>query len=177
MELVDLYDEQRRPTGRLHRRGAYIQKGDYVLVACAWIGDGKGRVLLTLRAPEKLACPNTWENSGGGARAGEDSVQAVLRELREETGIVAGPHELVYMETDQTRDAFIDFYFLIHPVPLEELTLQPGETADACWVTLEEMDGLIAQGVVATPLANRFPHQRKILEKLVGTPEHPGKTL
>ena len=71
MDLVDVYDGHRRLTGRIHRRGDRLAKGDYILVVCVWVSDGRGRLLLTLRAPEKLASPNAWENSGGAALAGE----------------------------------------------------------------------------------------------------------
>lgn len=167
MDLVDIYDSQRRPTGRTHRRGVPLAKGDYILVVCVWVSDGNGRLLLTLRAPEKLASPNSWENSGGAALAGESSREAICRELREETGIHAAPEAFLLLETARSQDAFFDFYFLTNPVPLDQIVLQPGETTDARWVTLEEMDHMIAQGIVAKPIARRFRLHRDRLEKLV----------
>lgn len=167
MELLDIYNADRQKTGRTHRRGEKLAKGEYILVVCVWVSDGTGRILLTLRAPEKSASPNTWENSGGAAQMGETSRQAIVRELREETGIEAGEEEFVLLESDQIKDAFFDFYFLCRPVPLESIVLQPGETSDAKWVTLEEMDAMIAAGVVAAPIAKRFIHHRPILEELV----------
>ncbi len=167
MELLDIYDSERRVTGRLHRRGERLRKGDYILVVCVWVSDGKGRLLLTLRAPEKAASPNTWENSGGAAKAGETSRQAMVRELREETGIAAKQEELVLLESDKTKDAFFDFYFLVHPMPVEDVVFQPGETAGARWATLEQIDELIGQGEVAPPIARRFRHQRELLRRLM----------
>ena len=88
MEYNDIYDENRRPTGRLHRRGTRWHKGEFGLVVCVWVYDGKGNLLLTRRAPQK-SFAGTWENSGGAAKAGETSRQAIARELYEETGIKA----------------------------------------------------------------------------------------
>lgn len=167
MELVDIYDSQRRLTGRVHRRGTPLRKGDRILMVCVWVSDGAGRLLLTLRAPEKTASPNAWENSGGAALSGETSVQAIVRELREETGILAAPEEFTLLETTRTGDAFFDFYFLIHPMPVEQVILQPGETSDARWVTLPQMEGMIAEGLVAKPIARRFHIHKKLLEQLV----------
>lgn len=167
MELLDIYNEERQLTGRLHRRGERLRKGDHILVVCVWVTDGAGRLLLTLRAPEKPASPNTWENSGGAAKAGETSRQAMVRELREETGICIREEELVFLETDKARDAFFDFYFLVHPTPVEDIVFQPGETAGAMWATLDEIEELIRRGQVAPPIARRFRHQRELLEKLL----------
>ncbi len=168
MELLDIYDACRNRTGRVHRRGDKLAKGDYILVVCVWVCDGKGRFLLTLRAPEKIGCPNTWENSGGAAKAGETSRQAIARELFEETGIRAEESEFLLLETDQTRDTFYDFYFLRHPATLEQIVLQPGETVDARWVTLEEMDQMVDLGVVAPPIARRYRRHRARLGELAG---------
>ena len=88
MEFNDIYDKDRHLTGRLHRRGERWRKGEYGLVVCVWVHDGKGNLLLTRRAKGKTFA-GTWENSGGGAQAGETSLQAIARELFEETGIRA----------------------------------------------------------------------------------------
>lgn len=167
MELLDIYNANRQKTGRTIRRGEKLAKGEYILVVCVWVSDGAGRILLTLRAPEKTASPNTWENSGGAAQMGETSRQAIARELWEETGIRAGEREFRFLESDRLKDAFFDFYFLCHPVPLERIVLQPGETSDAKWVTLEEMDDMVNSGVVAAPIARRYLLHRQRLTELV----------
>ena len=88
MEYNDIYDKDRNLTGKVHLRGTPWRKGEYGLVVCVWVTDGKGNILLTRRAPEKTFA-GTWENSGGAAQAGETSLQAITRELYEETGISA----------------------------------------------------------------------------------------
>ena len=69
-EFNDVYDKDRNLTGRLHLRGTPWKPGEYGLVVCVWVYDGKGNILLTRRAPEK-SFAGTWENSGGAAKAGE----------------------------------------------------------------------------------------------------------
>lgn len=167
MELLDLYDANRQRTGRTHRRGDRMPKGYFTYVVCVWVSDGDGHLLLTLRSPEKNASPNTWENSGGAVKSGETSRQAIARELREETGIVAEEREFLLLEADQMKDAYYDFYFLCRSVLLEDIVLQPGETSDARWVTIEEMDKMVDSGVVAAPIARRFRRHKPMLERLV----------
>ena len=57
MELWDLLDESRRPLGRTQRRGAPMRPDEYHVVVEIWTVDDGGRILLTLRAPEKEAYP------------------------------------------------------------------------------------------------------------------------
>ena len=37
MEWNDIYDAQRRLTGRVHRRGTPWRRGEYGLVVCVWV--------------------------------------------------------------------------------------------------------------------------------------------
>ena len=106
MELWDLYDENRVPLGRTHPRGEPVPEGTYHLAVIVVILNPKGEVLLTRRAKEKAVCPGWWENTGGAALAGETSLQAILRELREETGLAPDPQELtLLLREDRRTDA------------------------------------------------------------------------
>ena len=124
MEFNDIYDENRQRTGRLHRRGNRWHKGEYGLVVCVWVYDGKGNILLTRRAPGK-SFAGTWENSGGAAKAGESSLQAIVRELFEETGIRAKPEEFELLESCRDNIAFYDHYCLRRDTPLSDIVLLP----------------------------------------------------
>ena len=89
MELWDIYDRQRRTTGRFHVRGTPMGRGEYHLTAFVWVFNRQRELLLTRRAPEKEHYANCWAATGGAALVGETSLQTVRRELREETGVTA----------------------------------------------------------------------------------------
>ncbi len=162
MEYNDIYDHQRRLTGRLHHRGDRWNKGEYGLVVCVWVYDGNGKILLTRRAPQKTYA-GTWENSGGAAKAGETSRQAIVRELFEETGIRAEESEFELLGSSRDRTAFYDYYCLRKNVPLEQIVLQPGETDGARWVTFEEIHGLIDRKEMCAIIARQFQKQEPML--------------
>jgi len=162
MEFNDIYDENRQPTGRLHRRGSRWHKGEYGLVVCVWVYDGRGNLLLTRRAPGKTYA-GTWENSGGAAKAGETSLQAIVRELYEETGIRAEPSEFQLLETVHDNIAFYDHYCLHRTTPLSEIVLLPGETDDAKWVTFQEVHEMIRQKQICSIIAKQFLRQEPLL--------------
>ena len=155
MEINDISDENRQLTGRLHRRGTPWGPGEYGLVVCVWVYDGYGRILLTRRAPEK-SFAGTWENSGGCARAGEDSLTAIVRELAEETGIRAEAGEFELLTTVRDKNTFYDHYCLRRAVPLEEIVLQAGETDDVQWATFPRVHELIRQKKICDVIAQQF---------------------
>ena len=155
MEYNDIYDENRQLTGRRHRRGTAWEPGEYGLVVCVWVHDGQGQLLLTRRAPGK-SFAGTWENSGGAAQAGEGSLQAIVRELAEETGIRAAAGEFELLTTVRDKNAFYDHYCLKRDVPLEQIVLQPGETDGAQWATFEQVHALIERGQICSIIAQQF---------------------
>jgi 8-oxo-dGTP pyrophosphatase MutT (NUDIX family) len=159
-----VYDAQRQLTGRLHLRGTPWAKGDYGLIVCVWVYDGKGRVLMTQRAKEKTFA-GTWENSGGAAKAGEDSLSAIVRELYEETGIRASGEEFEYLGTDRDRSNFFDHYCLKNSTPIDKIVLQPGETDAAKWVTFSQVHQMIAARQICAVIAGQFLRQEQQLLK------------
>ena len=164
MELLDMYDENRQLTGIVRQRGESRNPGEYGLVVCVWVHDGQGRLLLTRRAPGK-SFAGTWENSGGAAQAGEDSLTAICRELREETGIIADPSEFEYLDTSRDSNNFYDHYCLFRAIPVEQIKLQPGETDGAMWVTFETVHRLVQQGKICRIIAEQFLQMEPELAK------------
>jgi 8-oxo-dGTP diphosphatase len=61
---------------------------DVIRTVGALLVDDRQRVLLGLRAPHKKAWPNHWDAIGGRVEAGETPEQALIREVREELGVV-----------------------------------------------------------------------------------------
>lgn len=143
MEMWDLFDEKRRPLFRTHQRGKMKHPGEYHVVVEIWTVDSGRNILLTLRDPNKEVYPNKWEVTTGSALAGETSRQAAVRELREETGILAAEEELLFLASYREPSAFVDTYLLRRDIAATQLALQEGETVGAQWVSLERLDEMI----------------------------------
>lgn len=155
MELNDVYDKDRNLTGRTRRRGSKWAPGEYGLVVCVWVHDGKGKLLMTRRAPQK-SFPHTWENPGGAAKAGETSLQAIRRELFEETGIRAEEGEFELLSTTRDGHFFYDHYCLKAEVPLEQIVLLPGETDGVKWVSFDQVHEMIRRRQICKIIAGQF---------------------
>jgi len=162
MEYNDIYDKNRKLTGRRHLRGTRWRAGEYGMVVCVWVYDGKGNLLLTRRAPGK-SFAGTWENSGGAVKAGENSRQAIVRELYEETGIRAEESEFELIDSGLDGNIHYDYYCLKRTVSLDEIVLLPGETDDVMWATFDRVREMIREGKICRIIAKQFHRQEPTL--------------
>lgn len=144
-ELWDVYDKDRNPTGRLHRRGDYLAQGDYHLVVHIWMRNSCGQYLLTKRSPLK-GFPNMWETTGGSALAGDDSLTAAMREVREETGLELDPDRGERILTYRFDDHFDDIWLFRQDFSLADVKLLEGETCDAMYADSAQIRQLDKDG-------------------------------
>lgn len=128
-ELWDVYDSERRVTGKLHRRGEPLKEGEYHLVVHVWMLNSCGQFLITKRAPNK-GFPNIWESTGGSALAGDDSLSTALREVKEETGLSLDPDRGACVLSVRKDDYFRDVWLFRQDFDLRDVVLQSGETVD-----------------------------------------------
>lgn len=144
-ELWDLYDKDRNLTGKTQRRGDAIPNGYRHLVVHVWVRNSAGEYLLTKRSPDKFF-PLTWECTGGSALAGEDSLTAAMREVREETGLRLDANKgKIVIRTDRD-DYFGDIWLFEDDFDLDFIRLQDGETVGKRKATKEEIKALIKSG-------------------------------
>ena len=155
MEYNDIYDENRNLTGRIHQRGTPWKAGEYGLVVCVWVYDGKGKLLLTRRAKGK-SFAGTWENSGGAAKAGETSRSAIARELFEETGIWAEEDEFELLDTDMHKNTIYDHSPLKRQVNLKDIVLLPGETDAVQWASFGKVRWMIHTKKICKIIGHQF---------------------
>ena len=145
-ELWDVYDENRNLTGRLHRRGDFLENGEYHLVVHVWLQNSNGEFLLTKRTPNK-GYPNMWESTGGSALAGDDSLSAALREVREETGLIADPNHGECVISFRREDCFVDVWLFKQDFKLDDVVLQDGETCDKMYANVKKIRELNDSGM------------------------------
>ena len=154
MELWDIYDADKKRTGRTMRRNDFrLADGEYHLTVLGVVARRDGRFLITKRVETKAWAPGWWEVSGGAAMAGEESLDAVRREVREETGLDVSDWDGGYLFTYHRENPgegdnyFVDVYRFIGDFAEEELRLQQRETDGYRLATAEEIRELADQGI------------------------------
>ena len=135
MELWDIYDKDKKPTGRTMKRNDWcLKEGEYHLSVLGVIQRQDGKYLITKRAADKAWAPGWWEVSGGAAIAGETSEEAVKREILEETGLDVTNAEGGFLfsyhreNPGEGDNYFVDVYKYHMDFTEEDIKLQTEET-------------------------------------------------
>ncbi|MBP2242942.1 isopentenyldiphosphate isomerase [Cytobacillus eiseniae] len=147
MELLDIYDINRKKTNRTWVRGEEIQSGDFHLVVHVCIFNSNGEMLIQQRQPFKKGWPNLWDLTvGGSATAGDTSQTAAQRELFEEIGLEVDFQHMRPHLTINFEKGFDDFYLIEENVDLHTLTLQEEEVQNVKWASKEDILMMIKNG-------------------------------
>ena len=168
MERFDLYDSNRRFTGRTIARGEDVPDGLRRLVVHICVFNSKGEMLIQQRQSFKDGWPNLWDVTvGGGVQAGETTQQAAHRELLEELGLAYDFEDEAPMLTTTFRKGFDDVY-IIHAEPdFSSLRLQPEEVQAVRWAGLDEVLAMIESGTF-------IPYSRPFMEYIFFRHDHWG---
>ena len=154
MELWDIYDKDKKKTGRTMKRNDWCLKdGEYHLTVLGVVARRDGRFLITKRVMTKAWAPGWWEVSGGAAQAGEDSLDAVLREVKEETGLDVSNWDVGYQFTYHRENPgkgdnyFVDVYRFVGDFSEDDIHLQEEETAGYMLATADEVRAFAQEGI------------------------------
>jgi 8-oxo-dGTP pyrophosphatase MutT (NUDIX family) len=154
MEYWDIYDSDKKKTGRKMKRNDWILKdGEYHLTVLGVIMRPDGKFLITQRVMTKAWAPGWWEVSGGAAQAGEESEEAVKREIKEETGLdvegAKGGYVFTYKRENpgEGDNYFVDIYRYEMDFDESDLKLQEAETLGYRLATAEEIKALGDEGI------------------------------
>ena len=117
---------------------------DRPCVAVGGVVRRAGRVLLVRRG--QAPSLGEWAIPGGSVELGESLVQAVEREIREETGLVvkAGPVCHVFEDIRYDPDGEVRFHYVIVDLLAEYLSGDPVPATDAAAVAWLGPDDLAA---------------------------------
>ena len=130
-----------------------LKDDEYHLTVLGVIRRSDGKFLITKRVMTKAWAPGWWEVSGGAVQAGEDSKVAVVREIREETGLDVSNcpdgYRFTYRRDNPNEgdNYFVDVYRFELDFKESDLKLQKEETMGYRLATLDEIKELDKQGI------------------------------
>jgi ADP-ribose pyrophosphatase YjhB (NUDIX family) len=116
------------------------------VVVTAFI-EKDGKVLLGLKKPGVGPYPDTWHLPGGGANLGEESIdEAILREIKEETGLEVVNLERVGFDEDSEPDKHGErthYVFLIYKAEAKSFDVTTGDDlVELKWFDRAELDNI-----------------------------------
>ena len=142
IEYWNLYDYKGNKKDKIAIRGTKLNDDDFHLVVNAWIVNDNGEFLITQRCAEK-SHPLMWECTGGSALIGESSLQAAIREVKEELGINVSEEDAIFI--GETRRFYESCPDILHVwlfksnEKIENIKIQEEEVNDVMWASREKI--------------------------------------
>lgn len=127
MECWDIWDCRGQKTGKCLQPGEALPAGYYTLLVHILLYHPDGRILLQKRSMSKQFYPGAWDITGGRVMAGEESIAAAIREVREELGIALFPDGLVWLARLRHQRCFCDIWAAEISLSTDQMILQSAE--------------------------------------------------
>lgn len=120
-----------------------LAEGTIYRIVRIFLFNSKGELLIQKRAPN-VAFPNKWDQSvGGHVDEDENYLDAAIRELEEEIGVINIPlKELFKFYTEMNNGKFLmkRFNTLFEAVYDGDIEFQESEISEIKWVTIPKLE-------------------------------------
>ena len=146
-EFFDVCTPEGTPTGQSVPRSQAHRLGLWHRSSHLWVINSNSQLLLQKRHPLKETDPGRWDIAvAGHLSAGQTPLEALVREAREELGLVLDPQTLQFLEArpkQYVESGFIDrewqhLFVVQWDGDLESLALQADEVTEVRWMPLAE---------------------------------------
>lgn len=145
MEKRDLYNKERKLTGETIFKGDAIPENKYIVVVLVFIQNSEGKFLVQKRSERKNG---KYATTGGHPKSGENSIEGILTEVKEEIGLDLNPNnlKLYFSGRSDKEQVFWDDYYIKMDIPnIENLKLQEEEVASVEWLSENEIHKLMRE--------------------------------
>jgi isopentenyldiphosphate isomerase len=147
-ELMDVCDENNNIVGR-SMKSEILRRGLWHRTARVFVYNSKGEILIQLRGKGKELYPDRWDvGAAGHVFAGEDYIDAAIREAKEEIGLSLAKDDLDLLLMDKFQQVWGEFIEKVFPATylvrfdgrLSEFMLQKEEVQKLKFVFVDNLE-------------------------------------
>lgn len=147
MELLEVLDCEGNSTGEILDKKQIHKLGLYHKEVAIFLINNKKEVLLQKRASTKEIEPNKWAWHGGHVVAHESTVDAIIRETKEELGISLNKDSiqlLLTLRRDKMPNKQFTFaYYAFCNYQINQFNIQKEELSEIKWFSLSDFKKMI----------------------------------
>lgn len=176
-EKFDVLNELGEFTGEIATREECHKKGLWHRAVYAFIIDNNGNILLQKRSGNKKLWPNMWDVTvGGHVDAGEFGRQALIREVKEELGIIINDNDIKYLvsstsineQGDIINKHYNECYLITKNIDISDVKIQKEEVSEVRYFSKGELLKRISNNYEdLTEKTGPWNFLKKILERYV----------
>jgi len=179
IEYIDTITPDGRLTGESRPRDEIHKNGIWHRSVHIWILNNKEELLIQRRSLEKESHPGLWDVScAGHIGSGDLSLQAAVRELKEELGLTVRPGELKRIFSVESHfvlnngtykdNELVDVYLLRKNISIQTLRLQPGEVESVKMISVGALrNAVLTRDSSFVPHWNAYENLLDYLDKSI----------
>ncbi len=148
MEVLEVFDNLGKPTGKKVMRGApdsAYQEGEQIGVAIIYIENNEGKFLIQKTAKDS---DSMYSSTGGHINYHEKPIDAIIRETKEELGLNIKKEDITELGFIHSDFPIRFIYYLKKDVDINNLKLQKEEVASVSYMSIEEINELTKKGLM-----------------------------
>ena len=154
MEYLDVLDKQGNKTGEVKPRKEVHSKGYWHKGLHIWIINSNKELLVQRRSANKDVYPNKlYVSVAGHPISGEEEIESIKREFKEEIGVELNTNKLEYLFTFSQEvienngkfldNQFYDVYLIEMDLDINKLKLQKEEVSEVKNIYYKEFEKII----------------------------------
>ncbi len=143
MELLDVYDDNGKKTGRVVVREDKQTKfapGEHIAVSIIFIENSKGEFLIQKTSKEK---GGLYSSTGGHIDKGEDPFDVIIRETEEEIGLDISKENIVSLGFRLLDFPVRFLYYLEKDIDINKLKIDKNEVEYVEFMSVEKINKII----------------------------------
>lgn len=143
MELLALFDADNNVlNGYIERNNKMnVKSGEHFKIILLYIINSKGQYLI-----QKPVDEDRYATTGGHVTYGEDAIETVIKEAKEELGLDISISDFKKYEIIRTSKAFVECFYMEKDIPLDTLKLQEEEVESVNYLSIDEINNLNSEG-------------------------------
>lgn len=152
MEYIDVLDENGKKLNIVRNLRLIYELANWHRSVHVWVLNSKNELLIQKRALTKETFPGLWAISiAGHVRSGEESLDAAIREIKEEISLDIDTNKLKYLFSikrsqpykDRTLNVHDDIYILNVDLDVSTLAIQKEELSELKFINYKEYEQLL----------------------------------